>query len=179
FLTQQASAALVPAPLIAATVQAATLFAVGSTAAVISTNAILVTEGVLKAMFLTKVKTVTAVFALMAVLGGGLGLLGSGTQAGPPDDKKPSQAKHVDPKKGNGPIKIELVQTRDVEKKLNDAINIQFDNQPLSEILAELRDSAGLNIVVDKLAVANSGVDVNAPITIHLRGVARKTALKY
>src|SRR5438132_981596 len=44
FLTQQASAS-VSAPLVVATVHAATLFAAGTTAAAISTNAILVTEG--------------------------------------------------------------------------------------------------------------------------------------
>jgi RNA polymerase sigma factor (sigma-70 family) len=180
FLGQQTSAA-VPAPLLTTTVHAATLFAAGSTAAAaaISTNVVLVTEGVLKAMFLTKLKTVTAVFVLMAVLGGGIGLVGSGTQAGPPDDNKPGQAKPADAKKGGQPIKVELVLNRDVEKKLNATVDINFDNRPLHDVLAELRDSAGLNILVDKLALSNQGVTQDAPITLQLQGVTRKTALKY
>src|SRR5262245_3493966 len=155
FLAQQTSAA-VPASLLTTTVHAATLFAAGSVtaAAAISTNVVLVTEGVLKAMFLTKLKTVTAVFVLMAILGGGIGWVGSGTQAGPPDDSKPGQAKPADAKKGSGPIKVELVQNRDVEKKLNASIDIKLENRPLQEVLAELRDNASLNIVVDKLALA-------------------------
>src|SRR5262249_15904662 len=97
WFAQQASAGL-PSPLVAPTAQAAPQFATEATAAAISTNVLLVTEGVLKAMFLSKVKTVTAVFALMAVLGGGLGLVGSGSLAGPPDDEKAIQKKQPDPK---------------------------------------------------------------------------------
>src|SRR5262249_53867195 len=180
FLAQQTSAA-VPASLLTTTVHAATVFAAGSVtaAAAISTNVVLVTEGVLKAMFLTKLKTVTAVVILMAILGGSIGWVGSGTQAGPPDDNKPGQAKPADPKKGGGPVKVELVQNRDVEKKLNASIDIKLENRPLQEVLAELRDNASLNIVVDKLALANQGIGLDMPITIHLQGVARKTALKY
>lgn len=179
FLAPPASAVLVPAPLIAATVHAATLFAVGSTAAAISTNVVLVTEGVLHAMFLTKLKTVTAVFALMAVLGGGLGLLGRGTSAGQSDGDKITQAKPADPKKGGGKSAPEAVQNRDVEKKLNATMNVKFENIPLQDILSEMRDSASLNIVVDKPAFTEAGITIDMPITMHLQGVTRKTALKY
>ncbi len=180
-LTQQAAAMPVPASLLAATTHAATLFAAGTTAAAgaISSHVVLLTNGVLKTMFLTKLKTVTAVFALMAVLGGGIGLLGSDPQAAPTAQKKQGQAKQADTKKSREPVKLEIVQNREVEKKLNEVTAIKFQDQPLREILDQMRDSAGLNIVVDKQSLSNAGVDLNVPISIQLEGVTRKTALKY
>lgn len=168
-----------PTPLVAATVQAATHFAAGGAAAAISTNVLLVTEGVLKAMFLSKVKTVTAVFALMAILGGGLGLVGSGTWAGQGDDGKSGQVKPADPKKGGGSAKIEAVQNKDVEKKLQVTLSVNYKEKTLEEILDELRETSGLNIFVDKPALEAAGVALNQPVSLRLSGVTLKTALKY
>jgi RNA polymerase sigma factor (sigma-70 family) len=179
-LAQQTGVANVPASLLAATTRAATLFAAGSTAAAgaISVHVIHLTEGVLKAMFLAKLKTVAAVMVLLAILGGGLGLVGHTSWAGPPDDKV-AQKKTTEPKKGGGPVKGEIVQNRDVEKKLQAATNVNFENVPLGDVLVELRDTAGLNIVVDRTALTESGITLNQPITLRLDGVTRKTILKY
>jgi RNA polymerase sigma factor (sigma-70 family) len=181
FLAQQTAIATVPASLIAVTTHAATLFAAGSSAAgAISLHVIHLTEGVLKAMFLAKLKTMTAVLVLMAILGGGLGLVGHASWAGPPDESKPGQAKPTDPKKkGGGPVKVDIVQNRDVEKKLQAATNVNFENVPLGDVLAELRDTAGLNIVVDRTALAEANIALSQPITLRLDGITRKTVLKY
>ncbi|HMF14091.1 MAG TPA: sigma-70 family RNA polymerase sigma factor, partial [Gemmataceae bacterium] len=179
-LAEQAPAAAVPYPLVAATVQAATHFAAGAAAATISTNVLLVTQGVLKAMFLSKVKTVTAVFALMAILGGGLGLVGSGSWAGQSGDgNSGSQAKQADPKKGGGSAKIEAIQNKDVEKKLQTTLNVKYKDVSLEEILDELRATSGLNIFVDKQTLDAAGIALNHPVTLRLDGVTLKTALKY
>jgi RNA polymerase sigma factor (sigma-70 family) len=176
---EQASAAVVPSTLVAATVRAATQFAAGASAAAISTNVVLVTEGVLKAMFLSKVKTVTAVFALMAILGGGLGLVGSGSWAGQAGDGKSGQAKPADSKKGGGPAKIDAVQNKDVERKLQTTLDVKYKAISLEEILDELRATSGLNIFVDKQALDAAGIALQQPVTLRLDGVTLKTALKY
>jgi RNA polymerase sigma factor (sigma-70 family) len=179
-LAQQTAIANVPASLLAATAHAATLFAAGSCAAAgaISLHVIHLTEGVLKAMFLAKLKTMTAVVVLMAILGGGLGLVGHASWAGPPDDKS-AQKKPTDSKKGGDPAKVEIVHNRDVEKKLQAMTNVNFENLPLADVLTELRDNAGLNIVVDRTALTEAGLTLNQPITLRLDGVTRKTVLKY
>src|SRR5262249_40186589 len=66
-LRQQAASACVPAPLVAHTVQAATLIASGKVAAgVLSAKVAALTEGVLKAMFLAKLKIATVVLLAVA-----------------------------------------------------------------------------------------------------------------
>src|SRR5262245_26573111 len=76
-LAQQASAAGLPAPLVASTVQTATLVAAGQ-AGLVSAKVAALTQGVLQAMFLTKLKSALALLLAVAVLGAGgwIGLRG-------------------------------------------------------------------------------------------------------
>jgi RNA polymerase sigma factor (sigma-70 family) len=76
-LSQNASAACVPASLVAATVQAAPAAAAGLTAAtgLISVKVAALTQGVLKAMLMTKLKSLTAVVLAIALISGGAGLI--------------------------------------------------------------------------------------------------------
>jgi RNA polymerase sigma factor (sigma-70 family) len=76
-LSAGAAPALVPAPLARATIQAALPGAPAPAAAagVVSANAAALTEGVLHAMWMTKVKAVSAVVLALAVLGTGGGML--------------------------------------------------------------------------------------------------------
>jgi RNA polymerase sigma factor (sigma-70 family) len=61
-LSQNAVSAYVPTSLVASTIKAASTVAAGSTTAgAVTANVVALTEGVLQTMFLTKVKTVTAV----------------------------------------------------------------------------------------------------------------------
>jgi Sigma-70, region 4 len=73
-LARSAASASVPAPLVARTVEAATLLAGSATAAgVISAKVLALTEGVLKTMFMTKLKMATTAALIVAVIGTGAG----------------------------------------------------------------------------------------------------------
>jgi len=80
-LLQNVSSASVPSALVSATVKAASTLAAGQAAAqaVISARVAALTEGVLKSMFMTKLRTVTMVLLISALVGGA-GLF-CGTQA--------------------------------------------------------------------------------------------------
>jgi uncharacterized protein (TIGR03067 family) len=84
-LSQKAASASVPASAVSSTIQAASLMAMGPAAAmsVISVQVAALTEGVMKAVLMSKLKSVMAVtLAMVATVGIGAGLLGSGTAAG-------------------------------------------------------------------------------------------------
>lgn len=73
-LGQRTASAAVPAALIQSTVKAAVLVAAGKAAAgVVSAKAAALTQGVIKAMFVAKVKVVTAVLLTVGVVGTGTG----------------------------------------------------------------------------------------------------------
>jgi RNA polymerase sigma factor (sigma-70 family) len=78
-------AASVPASVVSSTIKAASLLAMGPAAAtgVISIQVAALAEGVMKAVLMSKLKSVMAVtLAMVATVGIGAGLLGSGTVAG-------------------------------------------------------------------------------------------------
>jgi type II secretory pathway component GspD/PulD (secretin) len=178
-LARQASAAL-PSPLLASTVQAATLAVSGQAlVAAVSNDVVLLAEGVVKAMFMTKLKTLSAVCALLAVLGGGVGLLGHATQAGMPDGEKSGQ---VQPPKGQSDAVRATPEGRlneQVEKKLLVKVNVNFRDVPLSEILEDFRNAQNLNIVVDRPALAEENLNLEQSITLRLQNVPLKNALKH
>ncbi len=80
-LAERAASASAPGPLVSATIEAANqfaanLFAAGrTTAGVISVKAAALTDGVLQAMFLTKLKKMTALISAVALAGVGTGTL--------------------------------------------------------------------------------------------------------
>jgi RNA polymerase sigma factor (sigma-70 family) len=71
--THAVSAMSVPAPLVTATVQTASLFAAGKMAGLVPLKILALTQGVLQAMVLNKIKNVTAVVLFLGVLGLSLG----------------------------------------------------------------------------------------------------------
>jgi RNA polymerase sigma factor (sigma-70 family) len=74
-LSQNAATAAAPASLMRTTIEAATAFAAGKTAAgLVSASVAALTDGVFHAMFLTKLKLATAALLALAVLGTGTGL---------------------------------------------------------------------------------------------------------
>jgi outer membrane protein assembly factor BamA len=70
----------VPAPLLAGTVEAATLVAAGKAAGVASATAAALTKGVFQAMFVNKLKVAAAVFLAVSAVGVRVGLPGPGTR---------------------------------------------------------------------------------------------------
>src|SRR5207249_2273114 len=112
-VSNQAASAVVPAPLLASTVKAGALLAVGqAVTAVVSANVAALTQGVLKAMFLTKLKTVLALVVMAGVLALTAGALGSMDPADPGPavaqaDPPPSAQKQPKPAKDQPKQKIE------------------------------------------------------------------------
>ena len=72
-LSQNVASAAMPTAVVSSTIEAVTLVTAGQAAVsgLISAKVAALTEGVLKAMFLTKLKTVTAVLVAVAVVGAG------------------------------------------------------------------------------------------------------------
>jgi RNA polymerase sigma factor (sigma-70 family) len=128
-----------PAPaLVSATVRAVTSLAAGHVAAgLVSTQVAALTERVMTAMFLTKVRIVTAValaLALVAFLGGFAfrALPGPGLAAADPALAAPAKAdgespKGADAKKDQDPLQGEWAKT---ETKLSGRIRLVFDGRP-------------------------------------------------
>jgi RNA polymerase sigma factor (sigma-70 family) len=88
-LIDRVAEAAVPAALVSVIVKAATPFAAGGAAAgLVSARAAAWTEGVLRAMFLTKLKLVTAAALVVALAATGAGLLTQPSRA----DSRPAQA---------------------------------------------------------------------------------------
>lgn len=82
-------------------------------------------------------------------------------------------------RKGTEPIKLGRIsdKTKAIERQLTTPISISFDNTPLRQVLDELRDVHGINIVPDKPALDEAGVSLESPISIKLDRVSLKSAL--
>ncbi|MFO0887659.1 MAG: hypothetical protein U0790_00785, partial [Isosphaeraceae bacterium] len=65
-----------------------------------------------------------------------------------------------------------------VERKLNEPITLDLEKQPLSEAVSFLQNATGLNVVVDPKAMLETGINENTPISMRLKDVKLKTALK-
>jgi RNA polymerase sigma factor (sigma-70 family) len=107
-LSPGAASACVPSPLVASTVQGATLLALGQAApGVISDQVIVLTEGVMKAMFLTKLKAIAAL--AVALLVGSTVIWGYAAQAEEPPEKAPRPAaRDADQPKEAAPVRKDL-----------------------------------------------------------------------
>jgi uncharacterized protein (TIGR03067 family) len=94
-LSQNAASACVPPSVVSSTINAASVFAAGQTAAVglIPVKVAELTEGVLKAMLLTKLKDLTAVLLAVTLLGSGAVLLSSRTLG---EEPKPRPGRTAD-----------------------------------------------------------------------------------
>jgi RNA polymerase sigma factor (sigma-70 family) len=101
-IPQSAASAFVPVHLVQTAVRAAVLVAAGQTLAAgpISAKVAALTEGVLKAMFLTKLKTMTALLLVLGMVAGGAGLLTQDPAAAQADtgDAKPTRNKAEPPR---------------------------------------------------------------------------------
>jgi RNA polymerase sigma factor (sigma-70 family) len=119
-LTGALTPAPAPAALTANTVKAATAIAAGQVAAGVSPAVIALTEGVLKAMFLTKLKIVSAVCIVAGLLVGGAGLLTcqalAGKPAAPAKTGAAAEADKQEGKKEKGPSVQGILQAVDAGK---------------------------------------------------------------
>jgi predicted alpha/beta-hydrolase family hydrolase len=104
-LLHRAASAAVSAPLVAATVRAATLLSAGGaeTAGALSANVLTLLEGAGPAMCSTKSKIVAAVLAAAGLLAAGVGVAARREAAAPPPDSPPARAAQPPGKAGRPP----------------------------------------------------------------------------
>jgi type II secretory pathway component GspD/PulD (secretin) len=80
------------------------------------------------------------------------------------------------PKDGWG-IQIKTEKEREIERRLSLPISLDFKDQTLKNVLDDLRDLTGINIVPDMPALEAENISLDRPITMHLEGVSTKSAL--
>jgi type II secretory pathway component GspD/PulD (secretin) len=67
---------------------------------------------------------------------------------------------------------------RNIERKLTAPISLSFANQPLREVIEYIRGSQDINIFIDEPALADKGIQLDAPVSIRLDSISLKSALK-
>lgn len=82
-------------------------------------------------------------------------------------------------RKPNEPIQIGRTseKAKAIERQLSNPLSISFDSTPLNQVLNELRDYHGINIVTDKPALDEAGVSLESPISIKLDRISLRSAL--
>ncbi|MBY0523190.1 MAG: hypothetical protein K2R98_07315 [Gemmataceae bacterium] len=66
---------------------------------------------------------------------------------------------------------------REIERRLNGPINLEFKDTPLHQVVDDLRVMSGMNIVTDKPALDEEGISLDRPLSVKLEGIAMKSAL--
>jgi RNA polymerase sigma factor (sigma-70 family) len=146
-LATQIASAVVPAPLLASTVKAGSLFALGEAATVVtSAKVATLTHGVLKAMFLTKLKTATALLVMASVLALTVGAFSTVLRADPApviadDDDPPAKSAQKkskpdkdQPKKD---IKEKKIAPPDGRAKAEEVLNKSFTTKSTPKLMVE------------------------------------------
>jgi type II secretory pathway component GspD/PulD (secretin) len=64
-----------------------------------------------------------------------------------------------------------------IERRLSTPISLSFEGAKLREVLDDLRNVHGINIVVDNPALQEAGISIDSPISIKLDQVSLKSAL--
>lgn len=67
---------------------------------------------------------------------------------------------------------------RDIQTALDALVELEVDQVPLQKVLRDLGRQRGINIVLDSRFFTNGGMDPDSPVTINLRGVRLRSALK-
>jgi hypothetical protein len=87
------------------------------------------------------------------------------------------------PAEGPGEKPVELrkkkcPKEREIERRLEAPVNVSFNECPLRQVLEDLRDAIGIDIVIDRQALEDEGVDPDSPVSIKLESVSLKSALE-
>ncbi len=78
---------------------------------------------------------------------------------------------------GMSPSRISK-EEQNIERKLTVPISLSCSNQPLREVIEYIRGDQGINIFIDEPALADKGIQLDAPVTIKLDNISMKSALK-
>lgn len=65
-----------------------------------------------------------------------------------------------------------------VEKALEAKASFQFVDTPLDDVVANLADTQGINIVIDELALGDEGIATDHPVTLGIKNVSLRSALR-
>lgn len=68
--------------------------------------------------------------------------------------------------------------TEEIERALSRPITFEFDQTPLTDVLEFIHDFTGINVVPDQQGLQLAGIEPDHPITLNLRNVTLKSALK-
>jgi type II secretory pathway component GspD/PulD (secretin) len=74
-------------------------------------------------------------------------------------------------------VSVKSEKEREIERRLGLPITLDFKDEPLQQVIDDLRDMTGINIVADRPALEEENISLDRPITMHLEGVATKSAL--
>jgi RNA polymerase sigma factor (sigma-70 family) len=159
-LATQIASAVVPAPLLASTVKAGALFALGEAATVVtSAKVAALTHGVLKAMFLTKLKTATALLVMASVVALTVGAFGPALLADPapaiaadddPPAKSPQKKSKPDKDQPKKDIKDKKIAPPDSRAKVEEVLNKSFTTKATPKLVVETFNGAITVTTADK-----------------------------
>ncbi len=64
-----------------------------------------------------------------------------------------------------------------IQKSLSDKISLHFEEAPLVEVIRYVKTAAGINVVIDGIALEEEGFTTNTPVTIDVDNIMVKSAL--
>lgn len=76
------------------------------------------------------------------------------------------------------PLSLEKQIEAEINESLNTRVDVAFDNVPLKEVLVKLGEQTQLQFYVDTAALTNSSIDPELPISISLKQISMRSALK-
>ncbi len=75
------------------------------------------------------------------------------------------------------PMPRKTAEEREIERKLNSPVNLNFTNAPLRQVIDDLRAFKAVNIYVDDSALGEKGISQDMPVSIKLENISLKSAL--
>lgn len=67
---------------------------------------------------------------------------------------------------------------KQIRTKLNDPVTLEFVETPLSDVIDFLKDLTSVNIVLDRPALEEEGINSGTPVSIHVKSIGLQSALK-
>ncbi|MFO0885364.1 MAG: permease prefix domain 1-containing protein [Pirellulales bacterium] len=75
-------------------------------------------------------------------------------------------------------VSLEKQIEAEINESLNTRVDVEFDNVPLKDVLVKLGEQTQLQFYVDTAALTNSSIDPDLPISISLKQISMRSALK-
>jgi tetratricopeptide (TPR) repeat protein len=72
---------------------------------------------------------------------------------------------------------VQSAQENEIAKRLEQPISLDFKDAPLSQVIDDLHDMSGLDIVPDRAALEGAGISLESPLTFKLENVSMNSAV--